>query len=85
MCTLDERVIEFVNESMLASPSLIASEIRFDASEQRIRERCKVLAEAGLIAPIHEGEDYYVITRSGQRYLEGELDVKHQPRPRLVQ
>jgi predicted transcriptional regulator len=81
MCTLDERVMEFVAESILARPRVMASELRFNASEERIRERCEMLADAGLIAPIHQGGDYYVITRSGQRYLEGELDVKHQPRP----
>jgi len=83
MCTLDERVMEFVAESILARPSVMASELRFNASEERIRERCKMLADAGLIAPIHQGGDYYVITRSGQLYLDGELDAENQPWPRL--
>jgi predicted transcriptional regulator len=82
MCTLDERVIEFVDESILANPSVIASKIRFNVSERRVQERCEMLAEAGLIAPVHEGGDYYVITTSGQQYLDGDLDVKHRPRPR---
>jgi hypothetical protein len=82
MCTLDERIIEYVAESILASPSLIASEIRLIASEERVRERCEMLADAGFVAPVHQGDDCYVITQSGQRYLAGELDAEHQPRPK---
>jgi len=81
MCTLDERLIEFVAEEPLASPSLMTSAMPVEASEQRIRERCSMLAEAGLIAPFSEDAEMYEVTGEGQRYLRGDLDAEHQPRP----
>lgn len=81
MCTLDERLIEFVAEEALASPGLIASAMPVEASKQRIRERCSMCAEAGLIAPYSEDAEIYEVTGEGQRYLSGELDAEHQPRP----
>lgn len=57
-----------------------AGEIRMDASENRIRERCRLLADADLIAPIHS--EMYELTTWGRLYLDGEVDARHQPRPR---
>lgn len=82
MCTLDERIIEYVTEDSLANPRLMASAIQFNASKRRIRERCQMLTDAGLIAPISDDAQLYEVTREGQRYLDGDLDVEHQPRPR---
>jgi len=79
---LDERIVEYVAEDSLASPRLMASAIQFDASQQRIQERCRMLADAGLIAPISDDFEMYEVTSEGQRYLVGELDAEHQPRPR---
>jgi hypothetical protein len=81
MCTLDERILEFVEEEPLSGPNLMASVMRFDASERRIRERCRMLAQAGLVAPVMGDYGMYEITRAGERYLEGDLDAEHQPRP----
>ncbi|WP_199710169.1 winged helix-turn-helix domain-containing protein [Halosegnis longus] len=82
MCTLDERIIEYVAEDSLASPRLMASAMQFNATRRRIRERCQMLTDAGLIAPISDDAQMYEVTREGQRYLEGDLDAEHQPRPR---
>jgi hypothetical protein len=84
MCTLDERIIEYVNESILATPSIMSREIRFNASEARVRERCGILSYVGLIAPLVQGSELYEITTQGKEYLAGELDVAHQRRPRVV-
>lgn len=81
MCTLDERIIEHVDENAWASPKTMEQAIKFNASERRIRERCKMLSDVGLIAPIYEGADMYEITAEGQEYLDGDLDVEHLPRP----
>lgn len=81
MVTLDERIIEYVAEEPLASPGLMSVVISVEASERRIRERCRMLADAELIAPISEDFEMYEVTSEGMRYLDGELDVEHQPRP----
>jgi DNA-binding transcriptional ArsR family regulator len=81
MCTLDERIIERVDEDSLASARHLDRTINFDASKRRIEERLGMLTYAGLVAPIYDGADMYEITGEGQRYLEGDLDAEHLPRP----
>jgi hypothetical protein len=44
MCTPDERILEFVEEEPLSGPNLMASVMRFDNSERRVRERRLMLA-----------------------------------------
>lgn len=81
MCTADERVIERLGEVDWSTPRLMAQHLRFHASERRLRERCQMLAEAGLIVPVVEGSEMYEITSEGIQYLRGDLDAEHQPRP----
>ncbi|APW99377.1 hypothetical protein CHINAEXTREME_17070 [Halobiforma lacisalsi AJ5] len=76
---LDDRILEHLDEEPWSSVSVMASRSCFRASKARIRERCQMLARAGLIAPVHH--DMYEITTWGIRYLEGEIDADHQPRP----
>ncbi len=83
MCTLDERIIEYVAEDPLASPRIMESVMQFDASERRIRERCLMLADAELIAPLSRDLEMYEVTSEGQRYLQGKLDAEHQPKPKV--
>ena len=83
MVPLDERIIEYLDTERLASPSMIEKEMNFDASEGRIRERCELLTNAGLIAPTYE--ELYEVTTWGQLYLQGEIDAAHQPRPTIDQ
>jgi predicted transcriptional regulator len=80
---LDERLLEHLQENGWSTPSLIAEHPNFEdreVSRGRIRERLQMLADAGLVGREHE--DVYEITRSGQLYLEGEIDAEHRPDPR---
>lgn len=77
---LDDRILEHVREEDWSTPSIMASRPWFDASERRIRERCRMLADADLIAPI--SGDMVELTTWGLLYLDGEIDAAHQPSPR---
>jgi hypothetical protein len=81
MCTLDERIIEHLQDDSWSTPHHISRVIKFNASRDRVDERCKVLTRAGLIAPIYEDANLYEITSEGQQYLRGELDAEHLPSP----
>lgn len=81
MCTLAERLIERVEEDALSSPRHLKRTINFNASKARIEERLAMLTDAGLVAPIYDGANMYEVTGEGQRYLDGDLDAEHLPRP----
>lgn len=81
MCTLDERILEHLDEEDWSSPTLMSQVIRFDASRGRIRERCELLSQVGLAAPVVEDSWLYEITLDGQAYLDGRLDVENRPWP----
>ncbi len=76
---LDDRILEHLHEEPWSSVTVMDSRSEFRASKARIRERCRVLANAELIEPLHR--DMYEITTWGILYLEGELDADHQPKP----
>jgi hypothetical protein len=76
---VDERILEFLDSTGWATPRIMAREQGFEASEGRIRERCKRLQYAGFVVPLH-GETYE-ITRWGILYLDGEIDAEHQLTP----
>jgi hypothetical protein len=86
MCTLDERIIEYLDEDAFSTPRHMERVIKFNASRRRIRERCQLLTRAGLIAPVYEGDYLYEITEKGRGYLVGDIDVEHlpQPSPRVI-
>jgi len=78
MQLLDERILEHIDEENWATPRTMFRDVNFDglrASEGRIRERCEMLAQAGLIAPLHS--EMYEITTEGQLYLNGDLDAEN--------
>lgn len=80
MQQLDDRILEYVDEEGWATPGIMASRHDFrDFSRARIRERCRALCYADLLAPI--AGDMVELTTWGQLYLDGELDAGHQPRP----
>jgi hypothetical protein len=62
----------------------MGSHVRFTASEERIRERCQELRDAGLLAPIYRDASMYELTTLGRLYLAGELDAENLPRRRTV-
>jgi hypothetical protein len=79
---VDERIMEFIREEGWASPSILASQRGFEASEGRIRERCKMLTYTGFLAPI--AGELYDITTEGILYLDGKIDARHQPTPTVA-
>lgn len=79
MHQLDERILEYLNREGWATPSIMVREEGLRASRARIRERCRALRHAGLVAPFADG--CYELTTWGQLYLTGDLDAAHQPRP----
>jgi len=80
MTPLDERVLELLATER-ATPRSIARRVSLRASVGRVRERCALLREAGLVAPVSQALLHYEITGAGRRYLAGELDVSGQPWP----
>ncbi|WP_232703170.1 hypothetical protein [Halobacterium wangiae] len=83
MRQLDERILEHLDESGWSTPSLMANHPGFEkmeVSKGQIRERCQMLADAGLVALQHQ--DLFEITTWGQLYLRGEVDAANQRRPR---
>ena len=77
MQQLDERILEYLAEDGWSTVSIIAEDRRFQdqqASEARIRERCRKLAERELVEPVHT--EMYEITTWGLAYLRGDLDAE---------
>ncbi|ARS89650.1 hypothetical protein B1756_07800 [Natrarchaeobaculum aegyptiacum] len=81
MCTLDERILEYLEEEGWSTPKLISQRMKFNASRGRVEERCEMLAQVGLIVPIYEGSEMYELTGDGRDYLVGGVDVELRPRP----
>lgn len=79
MKQLDERILEHLASEGWATPSILARERGFTASEGHIRERCQMLQYAGLIAPI--SGDMYELTNDGIHYLQGKIDARYRPWP----
>lgn len=83
MCTLDERILECLSDDPWSTPRHMSRAVNLTASRGRVEERCLMLSQVGLVAPIFEDSNMYEITHEGQEYLEGELDVENRPRPSL--
>lgn len=83
MCTLDERILERLADRPWSTPRSLSNRLKFNASQRRILERLRMLAQAGLVAPIYEGSDMYVITSEGEEYLAGALDAGYLPEPSI--
>jgi len=81
MCTLDDRILEHLEDESWSSPAVMASQPALRASRARCRERCHMLKYAGLVAPLYRGCDMYEITGNGQQYLRGDLDAEYLRRP----
>lgn len=72
---LDERILEHLADEPWSSPAVMATYPGFRASTARLRERCAVLSDVGLAAPLYPGADAHELTAAGQRYLDGRLDA----------
>lgn len=74
MSLVDDRVLEYIREHGSGSPKKMQEKGKIRYSPQYVAERCRVLSEYGLLT--HLGNGVYVITESGERYLDGELDTQ---------
>jgi len=76
MQQVDERILELLNDEGWSTPWLISNHPRLDrmdASSNRIRERCRVLSQAGYIQPLSRRYKMYEIGVWGRLYLEGDV------------
>lgn len=73
MTIADERVLEYLSTRETSTPKKMADsgDVRF--SRQYIGERCRKLADYGMVQ--HLGNGVYRITERGERYLDGDLDA----------
>lgn len=80
--TLDERILEHLDDEPWSTPDLMELVKGIDATAAQVRDRCRVLADAELVA-IYETEGWNVeLTTLGELYLKGEADIELYPRPR---
>jgi hypothetical protein len=80
--SLDERILEHLDDEPWSTPELMALVERIDATPAQIRDRCRVLGDADLVA-VYENKGWNVeLTTLGNLYLKGEADIELYPRPR---
>jgi hypothetical protein len=74
MTIADERILERLSEVETDTPKGMAGsgDVRF--SRQYIGERCRKLADYGMVQ--HLGNGVYRITGIGEAYLEGDVDAE---------
>lgn len=74
MTIADERILEYLSTSETSTPKKMADsgDVRF--SRQYIGERCRKLADYGMVQ--HLGNGVYRITNEGEKYLTGNLDAE---------
>lgn len=73
MTIADDRILEFLSTTETSTPKQMADsgDVRF--SRQYIGERCRKLADFGMVQ--HLGNGVYRITDEGREYLKGGLDA----------
>lgn len=80
--SLDERILEHLQDDTWATPRFMACRDGINATESQIRDRCRVLADADLVAFLTDHGDLVELTTWGERYLDGEVDVALRQQPR---
>ena len=79
---LDERILEHLDDEPWSTPELMEFVDGIDATPTQVRDRCRVLADADLVA-IYLNQGWIVeLTTLGRLYLKGEADIQLYPRPR---
>lgn len=82
---VDERILELLYDEPWSVPPVMEVELPIEVTENQIRDRCKVLADAGLIS-IQPSEGWMVeITTQGMLYVDGGADIELYPKPRPPQ
>ena len=74
MTIADERILEQLSQTETDTPKGMAESGNVRFSRQYIGERCRKLADYGMVQ--HLGNGVYRITTEGEQYLEGDLDVR---------
>lgn len=74
MSRADDRILEYLSEWGPDTPKGMADDGRVRFSRQHINARCKKLVSYQLL--VHLGNGVYDITKNGEQYLVGELDVQ---------
>lgn len=74
MTRADDYILELLRDAgITANPSTIGYNIDYD--RRYVSERCRILAENGLLERVDESKAMYRITEKGRKYLAGELDA----------
>lgn len=73
MTIVDDRVLEYIQENKHGSPKEMKDNGPIPYSRAYIAERCRKLADHGLLQPV--GNGVYIITDRGEAYLAGDLDT----------
>ncbi|GGL58021.1 hypothetical protein [Halocalculus aciditolerans] len=77
MRPVDERILEHLSERALSSsPRVILSRTEFhdlDVSKIGVRERLRVLSQAGLVEPSTPNHGSFELTVWGRMYLDGDV------------
>jgi len=73
MTIVDDRVLEYIRENGHGSPTEMKKKGPIRYSRQYIAERCRKLADYGLLTPV--GNGVYTISERGEAYLDAELDT----------
>lgn len=79
---IDDRILELLDEESWSTPSVMKLEPYIHATENQIRDRCMVLADADLLAVDQTNGWEVELTTEGKLYLEGETDVGLHSSPR---
>ena len=74
MSIWDDRILEFISENNGGSVGEIADHELIRVSQAHVSRRCKRLADHSLLRPL--GNGVYMITETGMKYLDGELDAE---------
>lgn len=81
--SLDDRILEHLDEEPWSSPRHISSLPGIHATENQVRDRCCRLADVELVSWVDEQNlNLLEITTEGSLYLEGKVDLKLYPNPR---
>lgn len=74
MTIADERILEHLSQGETDTPKGMAESGNVRFSRQYIGERCRKLADYGMVQ--HLGNGVYRITEDGEHYIVGELDAR---------
>lgn len=80
MCSLDERILEYLDTVVWSEPRLMMKFGELNASKSRVEERCQVLARVEFVIPARNDKQpcnarMWELSDAGERYLAGEVDA----------